>query len=362
MPHIFIASSTGCLNEARAIKQVLKDDVDITIWDEGIFKLSSFILEVLEKAAKEFDFGIFVMGPDDFRQKNKGPRKSIVPRDNVVFECGLFIGSLGRKRSFIVIPRGIGNLELPTDLQGLVFSSYSVDTNGTPDFSNTRKEVMDAINTNEWIPDDQLHVLGRTSARIDPETGTHIWPNDQFSQIHYKGRLAPIYTGRFLESAQSDITIAGLSLRSFISYFESRPYEEVKKPVIEAIKRGVMIKLLFLDPHSYFAKNYLKEANNKELLGQIKSSLEKAVLLKDEFSTYSSQPKFEIRLMTTFPFGQMKRVDGNDEKGKFLGYHYLMLDQRPKSPYFEIYKKTNPLLYSVYNEAVNQLVDKSILI
>ncbi|MCW5198858.1 nucleotide-binding protein [Desulfobulbus sp. F4] len=48
--------------------------------------------------------------------------KSIV-RDNVVFELGLFIGSLGKERCFILKPRNI-DLHLPTDLLGMTLADY----------------------------------------------------------------------------------------------------------------------------------------------------------------------------------------------------------------------------------------------
>jgi predicted nucleotide-binding protein len=47
-----------------------------------------------------------------------------VPRDNVVFELGLFIGALGRRRVFVVIPRG-AEIKIPTDLLGLTPISYA---------------------------------------------------------------------------------------------------------------------------------------------------------------------------------------------------------------------------------------------
>jgi predicted nucleotide-binding protein len=56
---------------------------------------------------------------------SRGLRKK-TPRDNVVFELGLFMGAIGRDRTFIVSPRK-NDLKLPTDLLGVTHLSYEAD-------------------------------------------------------------------------------------------------------------------------------------------------------------------------------------------------------------------------------------------
>lgn len=74
------------------------------------------------------DFAILLLTADD-TTASRGRRKAS-PRDNVVFELGLFMGSLGRDRTFVVSPKGV-DLKLPTDLLGLTNVMYEVDGKGT---------------------------------------------------------------------------------------------------------------------------------------------------------------------------------------------------------------------------------------
>lgn len=122
---LFIGSSKEQLHLADAIQEVLEHDFQTTVWSQGIFAPSSYALESLEDRLDQSDAAIFVLAPDDFVHL-RGENYTI-PRDNVIFELGMFVGRLGRQRSFIIIPRGLKNLRLPTDLMGLVPAEYQPD-------------------------------------------------------------------------------------------------------------------------------------------------------------------------------------------------------------------------------------------
>lgn len=124
-PRIFIGSSSESLEIAYAAQENLEHQAEITVWTQGIFELSKYTLEALIDALDEFDFGIFVFTPDDLaRIRNT---EHVVARDNVVFELGLFIGRLGRERSFLLIPQGHEGFHLPTDLVGITPATYNAD-------------------------------------------------------------------------------------------------------------------------------------------------------------------------------------------------------------------------------------------
>lgn len=49
----------------------------------------------------------------------------ISPRDNVVYEAGLFAGRLGRERVFLVVANNVRSLKLPSDLLGLTAGDFT---------------------------------------------------------------------------------------------------------------------------------------------------------------------------------------------------------------------------------------------
>ncbi len=121
-PRAFIGSSTQGLAHARALKELLKDDLAVTVWDEGtVFGLGDANLEALEQAVLTYEFGIFVFTPDD-EVRARGETNPVA-RDNVIFEAGLFIGKLTRRRAFVVHPSGKA-IVLPTDLLGITTAQY----------------------------------------------------------------------------------------------------------------------------------------------------------------------------------------------------------------------------------------------
>jgi hypothetical protein len=87
-------------------------------------------LERLLELTHEVDFAAFVFAQDDWTTNNSlesPPPGSgqASPRDNVVFEAGLFGGTLGMRRTFILHASGT---KLPSDLLGLTCIRYGEAT------------------------------------------------------------------------------------------------------------------------------------------------------------------------------------------------------------------------------------------
>ena len=95
---VFIASSSEHLDVANTIRNRLLrgGTVDPKVWNEGTFKLSKTYIESLEGELQVADFAVLTLTSDDVSIARREVRSA--PRDNVLFELGLFMGAT-RSRS-----------------------------------------------------------------------------------------------------------------------------------------------------------------------------------------------------------------------------------------------------------------------
>jgi hypothetical protein len=119
---VFVGSSSEGLEFARAVRASLDADAEVTLWDEGVFELGQTFVESLIRALSRFDFAVVVLTPDDLVHSRS--TDVFGPRDNVIFELGLFMGRLGRDRTFILHQRDPG-LRIPSDLSGVTTAQYN---------------------------------------------------------------------------------------------------------------------------------------------------------------------------------------------------------------------------------------------
>src|SRR5437868_2774256 len=93
---VFIGSSATGESIARAIEQNLNHSSETYLWPH-MFPPGKSNLESLVEAAATLDFAALVLTPDDLTESKGTTMNS--PRDNVLFELGLFMGRLGRERT-----------------------------------------------------------------------------------------------------------------------------------------------------------------------------------------------------------------------------------------------------------------------
>jgi hypothetical protein len=124
-PRIFIGSSGKQAKLLQALTRGLQDVAHVDPWTTSLTPGTS-TLDRLVELAHQVDFAAFVFARDDWTTGSPAASPSSdtgqdSPRDNVVFEAGLFGGVLGMRRTFILHARGS---KLPTDLLGLICIRY----------------------------------------------------------------------------------------------------------------------------------------------------------------------------------------------------------------------------------------------
>lgn len=203
---IFIGSSAEGLDAAKAVQANIDYIAESQIWHQGLFGLSGGTLESLIAVLPRFDFAILVLSPDDLSISRGSEQKA--PRDNVLFELGLFIGALGRDRVFMVVDR-TANMKLPSDLAGITPAAYEPPSNGNLQSAlgaactAIEQEVKklgarqgQGVDAHWWAgclddgvsenPDYMMTIMNRTERDL-PWLNVHIFPSNTF-------QLEPIET------------------------------------------------------------------------------------------------------------------------------------------------------------------------
>jgi hypothetical protein len=125
-PRIFLGSSGKQKKLLQALTRGLEDIAQVEPWTTS-FNPGTTTLGRLLELTREVDFAAFVFAQDDWTSASlpespATPSAQASPRDNVVFEAGLFGGVLGMRRTFILHANGA---KLPSDLLGLTSVRYS---------------------------------------------------------------------------------------------------------------------------------------------------------------------------------------------------------------------------------------------
>src|SRR5262245_11475694 len=128
-PRIFLGSSGKQAELLEALTRGLDDIAHVEPWTTS-FNPGMTTLDRLLELTHEVDFAAFAFAQDDWTTASPSASSTTSegqasPRDNVVFEAGLFGGVLGMRRTFIIHADGA---KLPSDLLGLTCVRYGGTT------------------------------------------------------------------------------------------------------------------------------------------------------------------------------------------------------------------------------------------
>jgi len=163
-PRIFLGSSGKQQKLLQALTRGLEDVAHVEPWTTS-FNPGTTTLERLLELTHEVDFAAFVFARDDWTTNSPPASDSTAssqgsPRDNVVFEAGLFGGVLGMRRTFILHASGA---KLPSDLLGLTCVRYGEATEMRVVGQKLRKaiETEGRVTRIEGLPSNGSALSGR---------------------------------------------------------------------------------------------------------------------------------------------------------------------------------------------------------
>jgi hypothetical protein len=133
---LFIGSSAEQLTTLNEIIDLIGDAADCTPWTNA-FGHNESTLGALIKQTRLSDFAILLATKDDVtRQRGE---TLTTPRDNVIFEFGLFLGAAGPERCYLIAEE---DADLPTDLDGITVAKFT----RAPGKYNSLDKIVESIN------------------------------------------------------------------------------------------------------------------------------------------------------------------------------------------------------------------------
>lgn len=237
-PRVWIGSSAEGRAIANHFQTALEESVDceVSIWNQGTFRPSTYPIQSLLDAAHATDFAVLVASADDVTTSRGATGPS--PRDNVLFELGLFMGVLGVGRVFILCPAK-PLVKLPSDLNGLAWlRPYRERDDG-----NLTSAVTGAVLDAE-----------RAIRKLGPRDGS--LPN--IPNVPGSRTVSPV-PQRPLATSGLDRLFANMPPGRFATHDQNRPALHLRAVWRPAVESHTVVRLTGLDTFRQLAPTALLE-------------------------------------------------------------------------------------------------------
>ena len=257
---IFVGSSSEAKIVDTEVRKILEDMDTLPIDWRTQFRAGEFGLESLIRIKGECDAAILITTADD-KIWYRGA-EGFSPRDNLLFELGLFISALGRDRvGLVVATNQAGDVpKIPTDLAGLNYIYYKTgkDAGNADAITKWVLHLRKLIGTNAKSFENPFDVLESQFSRLpqdwkDDVENYIIRPFRSQSYSALRGEftldISQYYNSLFaaLSSvAGTDIRIKAVSLLSQ-QIWDSDPFQlQYQDYNLQAGKEGVPIQRIFV--------------------------------------------------------------------------------------------------------------------
>lgn len=295
----------------RTVALLVENSGGIPIcWNEpGLFIAGTNTLNnLIEIAKSKVDAAILLYSPDD----KVWYRNSVLdhPRDNIIFEHGLFLGVLGDTNAIAIKS---GNPKFSSDLAGITHIEYSIVE--TEKFKKEIRVWIDSIRNNHTENLRQREMLVRRKELISNEliiqSGLkNFFPSRDFYPLHRNNSPS---ISSYIKSTRNKLMMISVNLITAIEY------DDICNIIIDKIKnQNVEIKISLLDFDQHHLIKTISETINiepKKLKDQIKKAINILHELKESLPE-TVRSKFEIKVHKAIPFGSAILIDYDQTDGK----------------------------------------------
>lgn len=248
---------------AEALKAMLAPEVELHLWNDGIFTPGEYTLDALVEQARHFDGGLILGTADDRVFSREKELDSI--RDNLLLEFGLFVATFGRRKAILAL-EGLGATKMPTDLLGLTCVGFEktepvadgIAAAGTEIKRAAQGFSLDVIDpeVSRGLEDVLRAFLSDLQEAIGAAVplGFHVWVVDERTTPPVLVRVARTRTSpkaQLAKEFQQGEGIVGECWRTVTAVrvdFSEEPYKSIKetewKEFGPGVRRGMRFELL----------------------------------------------------------------------------------------------------------------------
>jgi len=303
-PRIFIGSASESLGIARMLERRLQFKAEIVIWDAMMVVIGEHTIDALINLVDTIDFAIMVFSNDD-KVSSRGIHFE-APRDNVIFELGLFMSKLGKNRTFIV--NNISGLKIPSDLAGItygIFNSERQDHNLAAAVSPVCTEIEYVIER-YGIRRDKPALSTQNLNSIKLESDISISQHDIFRKIGIHQLDYSILNGYSvkdcIDNVKNNLCFLGVGGKKWIQ--EKKSFDDLIRRLLLRRQKD-QIRFLLLNPECDDAINFNegRDFSHQNFVDDLNKTIDffanakKKSGIDIQLRLYSRMPNFRITII-----------------------------------------------------------------
>ncbi len=257
---VFIASAGKAQPLAEALYNAMTNTEQTEIWDvipwwdkkSEVLRYGQTVIESLKDECRKADLAVTLLTADDYTIKNG--KKMMEPRDNCIFEAGLFMGALGLDSKRSVLVTSVTEGSLPSDFKGIQVINFQSPTKSQFEDAKWRSETMSDVakrlkeHVLKIVDPPKRPVLPVLSSEALFEREKPEWLGGQLKTYGAAGRAVVINT---TQPAETKVTLARQVVKNMEAgveyvYFFRADLDRV--PIVTGLLQSLVLAAIMDEP------------------------------------------------------------------------------------------------------------------